>query len=233
MAFLFNQQSQQEDIWKKDYERIQRRIEQLQINASTRGGGQNRGVNYVEMRAILKEEVLLDAQLQRDIVANAYTSKELLRRTDLLKKLNSDIKRLDGIIVGDAPPAPPDPNLINSVYASGSMDPERGDDPNFSMQAELQRQEYLEQEQEQGLDALCNTLVSLNAIGKDINQEIVFQEGLLSDLEQSTDQTQTRMEYARTKVQEIGRSTSSKCLVCLNIVLFLLVVIALLSILFK
>ena len=97
MSFLWG--GSVDDIWRKDLERCQRRVQQLQIRASSVTDPQIRGTSYREVRLLLKEFVFLDAQLQKDIVAQKYSGKELLKRTEELKKINAEVKEIDRLIV--------------------------------------------------------------------------------------------------------------------------------------
>lgn len=86
------------DIWTSDVDRLTRRIEELKLKVSRR---EARAGNYKEMRLILKEVALLEGQLQNLITEGKYGSEELLRRTELLRYMNAEVKKLDSVIVGD------------------------------------------------------------------------------------------------------------------------------------
>lgn len=123
----------------------------------------------------------------------------------------------------------------NGVYASGTFDSGRyaagGQDAEVQMpRQELMRQKLLVEQQEQGLDVLSGRLDGLKQVGTDIRTEIHFHVDLLEELQEEVEQQGTALEVAKTRLSEVSKSRSNKCLMCYILTLIVAIVFVALTI---
>ena len=76
-------------------------------------------------------------------------------------------------------------------------------------------------------ELLGESLGGLKVIGDEINTEIRYQNELLEELDRDADETAANMSIARRKLNEVVKSKSSKCLICIIIALMIAIIILL------
>jgi len=209
-----------DSYFNRDYERLTRRLYQLQSDSKTMSTG-SLGVLHREFRAVTLEAKNMEQQLSDDVAAReqgvrtTITRKELLRRTDKLQTFMMDLRKVEEtILTGRTTEIPKEESRIRTIIPEGNPE-----DMKEEMKVTKLMQEQAMQDQDEALNDLEKSVGTLKNIGQDINAEIRLHNEILEEVTVEVENVQERVESAHSQLRQVIKKHSTCCLTTTIVVL--------------
>eukprot|EP00397_Hematodinium_sp_SG-2012_P042216 GEMP01046650.1.p1 GENE.GEMP01046650.1~~GEMP01046650.1.p1 ORF type:complete len:235 (+),score=57.81 GEMP01046650.1:114-818(+) len=214
-------------LWNRDFDRLSRRLHQLQADSMGMSVG-SLGILHKELRAMINEANLLEKQVAAEVdtlsnVATApeatCTRRELLRRTDELKTFMDDLQIVEQTILKGRAEAPARVEVQRPAIPEidpESMKAEMSDVINMQMQAM--------NDQDQALEHLDSDVRNLKNITHEVHAEIVLHNELLDDITPEVDRVAEHMHQTHETLRSVIKKHST-CMMMVIIMLELLAII--------
>jgi len=178
--FRLDEGGEDGSIWNRDFERLSRRLHQLQFDAKGMSAG-SLPLLHKELRVTISEVTGLEQQVSDDVLAlnegvSRVTRRELLRRTDKLKGLMEDLQAveqniLQGRVKENIAPDKSRPNI-----------PDREpDNMREEISAVINMQQDAMNTQDEKLVHLERDVLTLKNITYDVSAELSLHNHLLED----------------------------------------------------
>jgi len=179
--FRLNEDGEDGSIWNRDFERLSRRLHQLQFDAKGMSAG-SLPLLHKELRVTINEVTGLEQQVSNDVLAlnegvSRVTRRELLRRTDKLKGLMEDLQAVEQNILQG--------RVKENIAPDKSPRPDIPDREPDNMREEISAVINMQQDamntQDEKLVHLERDVLTLKNITHDVSAELSLHNALLED----------------------------------------------------